>query len=119
MASEDKLVAQEGAGLLSERRQELENLARRLGYRFENLELLDQALRHSSYAHENPGSGVSNERLEFLGDAVLDLTVSTLLLAQYMSVPSSNMTYIKELPRNEKPLTACTLGDARSVEEMG
>lgn len=83
MASKEKLVALEGTGLLPERRQELESLARRLGYRFENLELLDQALRHSSYAHENPESGVSNERLEFLGDAVLDLTVSTLLLARF------------------------------------
>lgn len=71
------------ATLLPERRQELEGLAQRLGYRFENLELLDQALRHSSYAHENPESGVSNERLEFLGDAVLDLTVSTLLLIRF------------------------------------
>ncbi len=76
-------MAQEGAGLLPERRQELESLARRLGHRFGNLELLDQALRHSSYVHENPESGVSNERLEFLGDAVLDLTVSTLLLARF------------------------------------
>ena len=73
----------EEVGLLPERRQELEGLAQRLGHRFENLELLDQALRHSSYAHENPECGVSNERLEFLGDAVLDLTVSTLLLAQF------------------------------------
>jgi ribonuclease-3 len=70
-------------GLSPERRDELEDLARRLGHHFENLELLDQALRHSSYAHENPESGASNERLEFLGDAVLDLTVSTLLLAQF------------------------------------
>jgi ribonuclease-3 len=76
-------VAPEGTSLLPERRRELESLARRLGHRFENLELLDQALRHSSYAHENPESGVSNERLEFLGDAVLDLTVSTLLLARF------------------------------------
>ena len=75
-------MAQERTGLLPERRQELESLAQQLGHRFENLELLDQALRHSSYAHENPESGVSNERLEFLGDAVLDLTVSTLLLAR-------------------------------------
>lgn len=83
MAGGEKLVAPEGTGLPPERRQELESLARRLGHRFGNLELLDQALRHSSYVHENPESGVSNERLEFLGDAVLDLTVSTLLLARF------------------------------------
>ncbi|MFZ5447392.1 MAG: ribonuclease III [Thermodesulfobacteriota bacterium] len=71
------------SGLLPNRRQELESLDQRLGYRFANLGLLDQALRHSSYAHENPGCGESNERLEFLGDAVLNLTVSTLLLARF------------------------------------
>jgi ribonuclease-3 len=69
--------------LIPERKQELESLAQRLGHRFQNLELLDQALRHSSYAHENLESGPSNERLEFLGDAVLNLTMSTLLLARF------------------------------------
>ncbi len=38
--------------------------------------LLQQALTHSSFANENPGSGASNERMEFLGDAVLELVVS-------------------------------------------
>jgi ribonuclease-3 len=76
-------VAPEGTGLLPERRQELESLAQRLGHSFANLEILDQALRHSSYVHENPQGGVSNERLEFLGDAVLDLAVSTLLLTRF------------------------------------
>jgi ribonuclease-3 len=71
------------AVLAPERRQELESLEQRLGHRFEALELLDQALRHSSYAHENPASGPSNEQLEFLGDAVLALTVSTLLLERF------------------------------------
>jgi len=70
-------------GLDPGRRQELESLAQRLGYRFKNLGLLEQALRHSSYAHENPGSGPSNEQLEFLGDAVLALAVSTLLLDRF------------------------------------
>jgi ribonuclease-3 len=71
------------AGLNPERRQKLESLARRLDHRFKNLEMLDQALRHSSFVHENPASGSSNEQLEFLGDAVLALTVSTLLLARF------------------------------------
>jgi ribonuclease-3 len=63
------------------REQDLGDLARRLGHRFKDPGLLDRALRHSSYAHENPGVGPSNEQLEFLGDAVLALTVSNLLLA--------------------------------------
>ncbi len=76
-------MAAEAAGLLSERRQELKSLARRLGYDFKSLGLLDQALRHSSYAHENPASGPSNEQMEFLGDAVLALAVSTMLLERF------------------------------------
>ena len=74
------------------RRQELQSLALRLEYRFRNLGLLDQALRHSSYAHDNPGSGPSNERLEFLGDAVLALTVSTLLLARFPESSEGEMS---------------------------
>jgi len=77
------LMAPEPADLTPARRQELGDLAQRLDHRFRNLALLDQALRHSSYAHDNPGSGPSNERLEFLGDAVLALTVSALLLARF------------------------------------
>jgi ribonuclease-3 len=66
-----------------ERHRQLKALARRLGHRFKDLFLLDQALRHSSFAHENPESGPSNEQLEFLGDAVLALTVSIRLLARF------------------------------------
>ncbi|MDI6854854.1 MAG: ribonuclease III [Deltaproteobacteria bacterium] len=66
---------------VAERLLALENLALRLGYDFYDLGLLDRALRHSSYAHENPDLGPSNEQLEFLGDAVLALTVSDLLLS--------------------------------------
>jgi ribonuclease-3 len=76
-------MTSEQAGLPPDRRQELESLAQRLGHRFQNLGLLDQALRHSSYVHENPESGPSNERLEFLGDTVLALTVSARLLARF------------------------------------
>jgi ribonuclease-3 len=74
---------QPGGDLAPHRERELTGLARRLGHRFKDLSLLDQALRHSSYAHENPEAGPSNEQLEFLGDAVLALTVSNLLLARF------------------------------------
>ena len=73
----------QGPDLAPERQQELQALARRLGHQFLDLRLLDQALRHSSYAHERPESGPSNEQLEFLGDAVLALTISDLLLASF------------------------------------
>ncbi len=57
---------------------DLSALEARLGHRFARRELLEQALRHSSYAHER-GDVQSNERLEFLGDAVVGLVVATRL----------------------------------------
>jgi ribonuclease III len=56
-------------------------LEKRLGYAFENRTWLGQALVHSSYAYEFPQYGSSNERLEFLGDAVLNLIISDFLVA--------------------------------------
>jgi len=51
------------------------DLSRRLGLPFSNLALLTRALTHRSYVNENPDSLEDNERLEFLGDAVLDFVV--------------------------------------------
>lgn len=58
-------------------------LEERLGYSFLNRTWLAQSLIHSSFAHESPHVGPSNERLEFLGDAVLNLIISDALLARY------------------------------------
>ena len=60
------------------RPEESVRLERALGHRFARLELLERALTHASRAHEQDVA--SNERLEFLGDAVLDLVVSDLLM---------------------------------------
>jgi ribonuclease-3 len=55
-----------------------------LGYEFRHLALLRNALTHKSFVNENPGAaGTHNERLEFLGDAVLDLVVSHLLVDRF------------------------------------
>ena len=58
----------------------LDEVAKRLGYRFANAGLLERALTHSSRAVEDGDASASNERFEFLGDAVLDLLVSELLM---------------------------------------
>ncbi|MEE9147287.1 MAG: ribonuclease III [Candidatus Tectomicrobia bacterium] len=55
---------------------------KRLGYTFQDLTLLDRALTHKSYAHEI-GTHDHYERLEFLGDTVLDLIVSAYLYTKY------------------------------------
>jgi len=62
-----------------------------LGYRFENRALLETALRHASYANENPGYE-SNERLEFLGDAVLGLVVGQLLFEAHPDWREGDLT---------------------------
>lgn len=60
----------------------LGNLEERLGYRFRKGQLLIEALTHASYSNEN-GLDYCNERLEFLGDAVLELCVSEMLFKRY------------------------------------
>lgn len=62
----------------SRRAERLTSLQERLGHTFADPELLETALRHSSYANERPGLE-SNERLEFLGDAVIGLVVGEAL----------------------------------------
>lgn len=60
------------------------NISELLGYVFKDPSLLEQALTHSSFVYENNlGVKASNERLEFLGDAVLELLISDLLYARY------------------------------------
>ncbi len=62
----------------------MENLSLRLGYRFRDTSLLRLALTHRSFSNENPGEAPEdNERLEFLGDAVLDFLISVLLMEQF------------------------------------
>jgi ribonuclease III len=61
----------------------LTELEKRLGYTFGDRAWLEQALVHSSYAYEFPEGMPSNERLEFLGDAVLNLIVSDVLVTIY------------------------------------
>jgi ribonuclease III len=84
----------------------LQTLALRLGYEFYDLGLLDRALRHSSYAHENPDLGPSNEQLEFLGDAVLALTVSDLLLAASPESSEGELTRRRAALVNARQLAA-------------
>lgn len=70
-----------------------EKLEQRIGYKFNNARLLEQALTHSSYANEKKlGKGGCNERLEFLGDAVLELISSDFLFSSYPDVPEGELT---------------------------
>jgi len=71
-------------------------LERRLGVRFKNAALLKHALVHSSYVNENPQAAPrSNERLEFLGDAVLGLVVADELFAAYPDQDEGQLTELR------------------------
>lgn len=70
-------------------------LERAIGYTFKNKNILQEALTHSSYANElkaKKKSASCNERLEFLGDAVLSSIVSEYLFTEYPEVPEGELT---------------------------
>lgn len=68
------------------------DLAAHLGLPFTDLELLRQALVHSSHSNERPSVGLPNERLEFLGDAVIGLVISEALFARYPTEDEGSLT---------------------------
>lgn len=75
---------------------DLKTLSRRLGYSFRNDHLLQLALTHKSYSNENPHlSTYHNERLEFLGDAVLDFIISDLLMQRYPELPEGDLSKMR------------------------
>ncbi len=69
--------------LTTERIVLLRNLEESIGVDFRNIETLSQALTHSSYINENHLLDQDNERLEFLGDAILKLTITEYLFTNY------------------------------------
>ena len=75
----------------------LNNLEKRLDYQFENQNLILEALTHKSY--KKP---YNNERLEFLGDAVLDLIVGEYLFDKFTNVPEGDLSKLRASLVNEK-----------------
>lgn len=73
----------------------LEPLQQRLGYTFRNPELLREALTHPSYGHENRRTVADNQRLEFLGDAVLQLVVTQKLFQRLPNHPEGELTAMR------------------------
>ena len=73
-------------------------LQKKMGVSFQQPELLTQALTHSSYANENPGvAPASNERLEFLGDAILGLIVAENLFRDFPGMSEGEMTRLRSI----------------------
>jgi ribonuclease III len=95
---------------------DLAALQQALGISFNNLSLLEQALVHSSYTNENPGFAPnSNERLEFLGDAVLGLVVAEKLYRDFPRFAEGEMTKLRAALVRQDTLAhvarAISLGD--------
>lgn len=107
---------------------EADALQTNLGIDFKDSSLLQQALVHRSYLNENPTSNMSsNERLEFLGDAVLGFVVASELYARFPELPEGELTKLRSaLVRGEtlsRIALFLNLGDylylGRGEEESG
>lgn len=88
-------------------------LEKKLGFSFKNKDLLTQAFTHRSYINENPGFRLShNERLEFLGDAVMELIVTSHLYKEFPEKAEGDLTNWRAALVNAKMLTSV-------AEELG
>jgi ribonuclease-3 len=94
--------------LTKKRMDSLAKLSDQLGVPFTDVNLLHQALTHTSYANESKKTVIShNERLEFLGDAVLDLIVSEYLFRQLKNLPEGELTKARAVIVCEPTLARC------------
>ena len=74
----------------------LEELQAAINYHFNDSSLLREALTHKSFAHEQQGkSSISNERLEFLGDAVLELSITHILMERFPDYSEGKLTKLR------------------------
>ncbi len=82
-------------------------LAHTLNYRIRNKAVFSEALSHRSYIHQTEvGDMVSNERLEFLGDSILNMIVAEYLFKKYPALPEGELTKMRSRLVNRKALTA-------------
>jgi ribonuclease III len=91
--------------------QKLENLQQIIKYQFKNISFLDQALVHRSSLNEERQFQESNERYEFLGDAVLELWISDRIFAKFNKFDEGKLT-------NLRALVVCTQNLAKVASEF-
>ena len=80
----------------------LEKLEKEIDYHFKNIKLLDKALTHTSYAYEKKVE--SNEKLEFLGDSILEFVSSEYIFENYSKLKEGEMTKVRASVVCEKSL---------------
>ncbi len=98
--------------LVQDHEKALESLQKKIKYSFNDLKLLQLSMVHSSFSFERLDSCQHNETLEFLGDAVLDLTVGHILFIRFPKLREGKLTRIRSALVNETGLAAM----ARSID---
>ncbi len=100
---------------------DLSELTRKLNYEFKNTDLLVESLRHSSFVNEQLGTDLQdNERLEFLGDAVLNLVVGHILMQRYPELKEGDLSRMRANLVNESELASIARGiDLGSYIQLG
>src|SRR5712671_261459 len=92
-----------------------QKLQKAIGHQFKNPALLQEALTHPSLAHEKGGNGTHNQRLEFLGDAVLQLVLTDHIFELFPDFPEGKLTQVRAHLANRHTLhrraLATELGD--------
>lgn len=96
------------------------SLDARLGLSFSNFALLTEALTHRSYANEHQDGTMDNERLEFLGDSVLDFIVADWAYRRFPELPEGDLTRIRShLVRNERLVSFANRIDLGKALRLG
>lgn len=90
----------------------MKSLEEKIHYSFKDKALLKEAMTHSSYANEKHGGLSSNERLEFLGDAVLSLVSAQMLYTQYADMPEGQLSKVRSS-------LVCTQSLSAFAQEIG
>jgi len=100
---------------------DLSELTRNLNYEFKNTDLLVESLRHSSFVNEQLDTDLhDNERLEFLGDAVLNLVVGHILMQRYPDLKEGDLSRMRANLVNESELASIARGiDLGSYIQLG
>lgn len=97
-----------GKAMFINEKEAFAELEERIGYRFQNHKLLKQALTHKSFTNEQKvNKGKCYERMEFLGDAVLELITSEFLYKEYPEVPEGILTKMRASTVCEMSLAFC------------
>jgi ribonuclease III len=104
------VFSKNGAALSRERKAQLAAFQKRADLRFKSLELLNLSFTHRSCGNEDPARSQNNERLEFLGDAVLGLVAASYLYESLGERAEGELARIKSYVVSEEALAGLALG---------